>query len=322
MQRCFPGLDIPFRQTKPTLSLFLKIAHNAFLKTRVAIAKRKVTIFWKISPTEPNLPQPNSDQKKQNRSTYGINEPSSLCLENSSRNSPFISFHSTLTFISAHFSHFQIKVPVVSRLWSRFSYSDCKSPSPRYDNEFSGNSKTFWSLLLSQRQKLLHNNFAQIPTAHMRQRNFEKRNDVLATARAEDMDTIGFELADLVDNAVFWKNAHWEVYDFFSPAIDTPFSPTASDTLEKGGSVEKPLLLNDEKEISPPTTPLSGRPLGPLALLRIRTFWTKNENVPDCVDRKWFQKLFLCIYFDLNHEYCVLLYQTRNWRWMLSLDQG
>ena len=79
----------------------------------------------------------------------------------------------------------------------------------------------------------------------------------------------------------------------FRPGLDTPFSPTAFDELEMGGSAEDPILLDEEedKENSPPptTTPVSERPTRTPALLRIRPFGTRIENVPDYVKRISFQ---------------------------------
>ena len=52
----------------------------------------------------------------------------------------------------------------------------------------------------------------------------------------------------------------------FRPGNDTPFSPTAFDDLEMGGSAENPILLDedvDEENFPPPPTSLvSERPTG------------------------------------------------------------
>ena len=78
----------------------------------------------------------------------------------------------------------------------------------------------------------------------------------------------------------------------FRPGIDTPFSPTIFDDLSMEGSVEDPIVLEEEedKEIaSPPSTPESVRPTDPPRLQRSRPFGTRIENVPDCVYRNLFQ---------------------------------
>ena len=75
----------------------------------------------------------------------------------------------------------------------------------------------------------------------------------------------------------------------FRPGIDTPFSATAFEDLEKGGSAENTVLLDEEedKENSPPptTTPVSESPTRHPALLRRRPFGTRIENVPKYVNK-------------------------------------
>ena len=65
------------------------------------------------------------------------------------------------------------------------------------------------------------------------------------------------------------------------------------DDLEIGGSAENPILLDEEedKENSPPTTttPFSETPTRPPALLRIRPFGTRLEDVPNYVSGTFFQ---------------------------------
>ena len=77
----------------------------------------------------------------------------------------------------------------------------------------------------------------------------------------------------------------------FRPGIDTPFSPTAFDDLSMGGSVENPIVLDEEEgnESSPPSTPESVRPTEPPRLQKIRASGARIENVPDYVYRNLFQ---------------------------------
>ena len=61
----------------------------------------------------------------------------------------------------------------------------------------------------------------------------------------------------------------------FIPGIDTPFSTTTFDDLSMEGSVEYPIVLEEEgeKETAPsPTTPDSVRPTEPPWLQRNRNF--------------------------------------------------
>ena len=77
-----------------------------------------------------------------------------------------------------------------------------------------------------------------------------------------------------------------------------------------GGSAEKFILLDededeDEDEENSPTTtttPVSERPTQPPAVLRSRLFRTRRENVPDYVYRTLFQKVLLCLCFNINYK--------------------
>ena len=77
----------------------------------------------------------------------------------------------------------------------------------------------------------------------------------------------------------------------FRPGIDTPFSPATFDDLAMEGSVENPLVLDEEedKENASPSTPVSERPTEPPRLLRSRAFGARIENVPAYVYRNLFQ---------------------------------
>ena len=79
----------------------------------------------------------------------------------------------------------------------------------------------------------------------------------------------------------------------FRPGIDIPFSPNTFDDLSMEGSVENPIVLDEEedKEIAapPPSTPKSVRPTEPPRLQRSRAFGARMENVSDYVFRNLFQ---------------------------------
>ena len=77
----------------------------------------------------------------------------------------------------------------------------------------------------------------------------------------------------------------------FRPGIDTPFSPTKFDDLLMEGSVENPIVLDEEenKENASPSTPESVRPAEPPRMHRSRAFGARTENVPDYVCRTLFQ---------------------------------
>ena len=119
----------------------------------------------------------------------------------------------------------------------------------------------------------------------------ETREEVPSTSSvgAQDLDTSSYQVSDLEDMDFNWENPQLD--SVFRPDIDTPFSPTTFDDLSMGGSVENPIVLEKEedKETSPPTTPLSERPTEHPRLLRSRAFGARIENVPDCVYRNFFQ---------------------------------
>ena len=79
----------------------------------------------------------------------------------------------------------------------------------------------------------------------------------------------------------------------FRQGIDIPFSPTTFDDLSMGGSVENPIVLDEEedKENSPaaPSTPESVRPTEPPRLQSSRPSGTRIEKIPDYVYRNLFQ---------------------------------
>ena len=90
------------------------------------------------------------------------------------------------------------------------------------------------------------------------------------------------------------------------PGIDTPFSPTTFDDLLMGdGSVENPIVLDEEEDkenAPPPTTPESVRPTESPRLQRSLLFGTRIENVTDYVFRDLFQKVLLCLCFGIIYN--------------------
>ena len=64
------------------------------------------------------------------------------------------------------------------------------------------------------------------------------------------MDTSGYQVsaADLDDVEVYWERDQLGVDAVFRPGIDSPYSLTAFDDLEMGGSAENPILLDEEED--------------------------------------------------------------------------
>ena len=133
----------------------------------------------------------------------------------------------------------------------------------------------------------MSNHLARLPVTPNQQGRHEMREEVLSSVGAQDMDISAYQVSDLDDVEFYWEKDHLNADKVFRPPIDTPFSPTAFDDLEMGGSAENPILLNEDedKQNSPTTRTVSERPTGPPALLRSPPFGTRTENVPKNVRR-------------------------------------
>ena len=148
-----------------------------------------------------------------------------------------------------------------------------------------------WLLLLSQRQDFLNNHLARVPITPNQEGTMEMRDEVLYSVEAQDLDTSSYQVSDLEDIEFNWEDSQLDMDAVFNPGIDTPFSPTFDD-LSKEGTIENPILLDEEQyneNAPPPTTPESVRPTEPRRLQRIWAFGARIENVPDYVDRNLFQ---------------------------------
>ena len=119
------------------------------------------------------------------------------------------------------------------------------------------------------------------------------RVEVLSIVGAQDLDTSSDQVSDLEDIEFNWENSQLHMDAVFRRGKDTPFFPTTFDDLLMEGSVENPIVLDEEedKENSAPTTTtsVSERPTEPPRLLRSRAFGARIENIPDYVFRNLFQ---------------------------------
>ena len=149
-----------------------------------------------------------------------------------------------------------------------------------------------WQLLLSQRQDFLNNHLARVPITPNREGTIEMREEVLSSVGAQDLDTSSYQVSDLGDIEFNWEDSQLDMDAVFTLGIDTPFSPTTFDDLLMGdGSVENPIVLDEEEDkenAPPPTTPESVRPTEPPRLQRSRAFGARTKNVPDYVFRNLF----------------------------------
>ena len=157
---------------------------------------------------------------------------------------------------------------------------------------------TAWSLWLSQIKVFLNNHLARDLFTPKQQGKQKRREKKLSSAVAQCLNSSVYEISDLVDVELFWKNPQLQVYAVFWTGVGTPIPPTAFESFEKGGSVGNPSLLDDEedKEKLPPSFPVPKRPNRPAALLRSRTFGTRNKKVPDFIYSTLFQEMLLCIH--------------------------
>ena len=121
----------------------------------------------------------------------------------------------------------------------------------------------------------------------------EMREEVLSSVGVQDLDTCSYQVSDLEDIEFNWEKWQLDMDAELRPGIDTPFSPTTIDDLSMEGSVQNPIVLDEEEDkenAAPlPSTPESVRPTEPLRLHRGRAFGARMENVPDDVFRNLFQ---------------------------------
>ena len=118
------------------------------------------------------------------------------------------------------------------------------------------------------------------------------KEEVLSSVGAQDLDTSSYQVSDLEDIEFNWENSQLDMDAVFRPGIDTPFSPTTFDDLLIGdGSVENPIVLDEEEDkenAPPPTTAESVRPTEPPRLQRSRAFGAIVEKVRGYGFRKLF----------------------------------
>ena len=120
----------------------------------------------------------------------------------------------------------------------------------------------------------------------------EMGDEVLSSVGAQVLDTSSHQVSDLEDIEFNWENSELDIDAAFRPGIDTPFSPTTFDDLLMEGSVENPIVLDEEEDkenAPPPTTPESVRPTEPPRLLTNHAFGARMEKVPDYVFRNLFR---------------------------------
>ena len=162
-----------------------------------------------------------------------------------------------------------------------------------------------WQLLLSQRQVFLNKHLPRVPFTQNQEGTIELRDEVLSSVGAQDLDTSSYQGSDLEDKKFNWKNSQLDMDSLFRPGIDTPFSPTTFGDWSMEGSVENPIVLDEEEDREnappPPTIPVSIRPTEPPRLQRSCAFRTRMNMYPI---------MFLELCFIKYYCVCVFIYLT------------
>ena len=140
----------------------------------------------------------------------------------------FIHFQST---VKQHvFLSLQRWYWVISRIWTRFSYSDCERSCPGKANKVPRISSGSFQLVVVTNTKMFENNhLSWVPITPNQQRTQEMGKDVLFSVGAQDMDTLGSEVSELEDIEFFPENPPLEANAVFRPGIDTFFPQKAFD---------------------------------------------------------------------------------------------
>ena len=119
------------------------------------------------------------------------------------------------------------------------------------------------------------------------------RDEVLSSVGAQDLDTNSYKVTDLEDIEFNSEKSQLDMDAVLRPSIDAPFfSPTRFDGLSMEGSIENPIVLDEEedKENAPPsTTPESVRPTENPRLQRSLASGARIENVLNFNLRNLFQ---------------------------------
>ena len=79
------------------------------------------------------------------------------------------------------------------------------------------------SLLLSQRQDLLHYLLPRVTITPNQQRTFKLREEIFSSVGAKDTDSRGYEVSDLEDIEVSWEDPVAEMDSVYQSGIDTFF---------------------------------------------------------------------------------------------------
>ena len=107
------------------------------------------------------------------------------------------------------------------------------------------------------------------------------RDEVLCCMGAQDLDTSSYQVSDLEYIEFNWENSQLDMDAVFRTGIDTSSSPSRFDDLSMEGSVENPIVLDEEEDkenAPPPSTPESVRHTEPPRLQRSRAFGARIKK--------------------------------------------
>ena len=106
-----------------------------------------------------------------------------------------------------------------------------------------------WHLLLSQRQDFLNNHLVRVSITPNQEGTMEMRDELLSSVAAQDLDTSSYQVTTVLEDIEFnWEDSQLDMDAVFRPGIDTPFPPTTIDDLSMEGSVENPIVLDEEED--------------------------------------------------------------------------
>ena len=147
-----------------------------------------------------------------------------------------------------------------------------------------------WSLL-SQRQDFLNNHLVRVSITPNQEGTMEMRDEMLSSIGPQDMDTSGYQVSDVDDVEFYKENDQLDVDAVFGPDIDTLFSPSTFNDVEKGSTGENPILIDKEQDKvnsappTHPTAPVSVITTQPLVLMRVPNRNTNSECSQSCIQK-------------------------------------
>ena len=298
---CCRVLNNPFKDQKPTIMLFAGDGTHCFAR-KTSRDYKKPSSFWRNFPANHNQAHPNLNQRRLNWVPTWNKRLRFLLVDDLSDLFIFqvilFNFNLQSTATQHTFKLQKIMIFSVSNdgiQWTLdFGPDSVAIAVNDFDQNITISSQKIplaaWQLLLFQRQDFLNNHLARVSITPKQEGTIERRDEVLSSVGAQYVDTNSYQASDLEDIEFNWEDSQLDMDAVFRPGIDSPFSPTTFDNLSMRGSVENPIVLDEEQdnEKSPPapTTPESAEPP---RLQRNRPFGTRIENVPDYVYRNLFQ---------------------------------